>query len=50
MALWTSQQMDGVPVSREPEYRCGDELGIDAEAFLPLLTREEPRGRNLPKG
>jgi formylglycine-generating enzyme required for sulfatase activity/tRNA A-37 threonylcarbamoyl transferase component Bud32 len=47
---WATQQKDGVPVSREPEYPVVGVSWEDANAFCKWLTEKESAEGKLPKG
>jgi formylglycine-generating enzyme required for sulfatase activity len=47
---WESQQKDGVPVSRGPDYPVVGVSWEDAQAFCAWLTEKEMAEGKLPKG
>ena len=47
---WTKQQMDGVPVSRDPEYPVVGVNWDEARGFCRWLTDRETADGKLPKG
>ena len=47
---WQTQQKDGVPVSREPEYPVVGVSWEDANAFCQWLTEKETAEGKLPNG
>ncbi len=47
---WATQQKDGVPVSREPEYPVCGVSWKDANAFCKWLTEKETAEGKLPNG
>ena len=49
-SAWATQQKDGVPVSREPEYPVSGVSWDGANAFCKWLTEKESTEGKLPKG
>ncbi len=47
---WTTQEKNGVPISREPEYPVVGVNWDDAQAFCQWLTEKESAAGKLPKG